>query len=138
MVKIYSYQKVTDEYTTYPVTEPDYKEDDERITKLCTIDGVTYISVPDTVVLPTQPKQIMLEELTSTTLTNELITAIKATSTHIRLINQRVVGKIRENYTENDELQMLRLGVGTEYDEYKAYVEACVAWGQAEKVKLGI
>ena len=46
---IYKYQKISDAYTTYLLAEPDYEllGLEDRITELCTIDGVTYVSVPD-------------------------------------------------------------------------------------------
>lgn len=87
MAQVYSYQKVTDEFTTYTVVEPDYKEGDERVTELCTVEGTTYISVPDAVILPEQPGQVVLVEITP----NEaLYEVIEAVSPHIQLINQRV------------------------------------------------
>lgn len=56
-------------------------------------------------------------------------------------INQQVVQKIREKYTIDDEFQMQRLGVqdsnNTEYQEYLAYVNQCIEFGNAEKVKYG-
>jgi hypothetical protein len=87
MTKLYSYQKVTDKFTTYTVVEPDYKEGDARITELCAIDGTTYISVPDVAVLPEQPNQVVLLEVTPD---EALYKAIEAASPHIQLINQRV------------------------------------------------
>jgi hypothetical protein len=87
MAQVYSYQKVTDEFTTYTVVEPDYKEGDERITELCIIDSATYISVPDEVVLPEQPNQVVLLEVTPD---EALYKAIEAVSSHVQLINQRV------------------------------------------------
>ena len=49
MAKIYKYQKITDQFTTHCLVEPDYNllETEDRITELCTIDGVTYVSVPE-------------------------------------------------------------------------------------------
>ncbi len=87
MAKIYSYPKVIDEFTTYIVVEPDYNEGDARITELCTINSTTYISVPDEVVLPEQPNQVVLLEVTPD---EALYMAIEAVSPHVQLIDQRV------------------------------------------------
>jgi len=87
MPKIYSYPKVTDKFTTHTVAEPDYKDGEDRTTELCTIDGATYISVPDSVVLPAQPEQITLVEVVPDQLLYE---AIEAESPHTQLINQRI------------------------------------------------
>jgi hypothetical protein len=137
MPKIYKYQKVTDEHTTYALAEPDYNllSTEDRITELCTIGADTYVSVPDSIILPTQPEQITVEEVT---LTPELIADIRAVSLHILLINDRVVAKIRERYSVNDEIKLLRIGLSEESIAYNDYVEECRAWGRGEKAKLGL
>lgn len=96
---------------------------------------MTYVSVPDGVALPEQPKEISVEEITMTT---ELGDAIKAVSLHVALINERVVAKIRERYSVDDEFKMLRIGPSNETDAYNDHVEACRAWGRAEKEKFGL
>ena len=57
MPTIYKYQKISDAYTTYILAEPDYEllGLEDRITELCTIDGVTYVSVPDGITLRFSP-----------------------------------------------------------------------------------
>ena len=137
MIKIYKYQKITDQFTTYCLVEPDYNllEIEDRITELCTIDGITYVSVPDNINLPEQPEQITVEEVE---LTDELKAAIKAASPHVQLINERVVAKIRERYSVNDELKLLRIGLSEESTDYNNYIEECRDWGHAAKLKLGL
>ena len=137
MVKIYKYQKITDNYTTYCLVEPDYNllETEDRITELCTIDGITYVSVPDSITLPEQPEQITVEEVV---LTDELKAAIKSESPHVQLINERVVAKIREIYSLNDEIKMIRLSPSEESTAYNDYVEECRDWGRAAKANLGL
>jgi hypothetical protein len=137
MVKIYKYQKITDEFTTYCLAEPDYNllETEDRITELCTIDGVTFVSVPDSIILPAQPEQITVGEVE---LTDELIAELRAASPHVILINDRVVAKIRERYSVNDEIKLLRIGLSEESTAYNDYAEECRAWGRGEKAKLGL
>jgi hypothetical protein len=137
MIKIYKYQKVQDQFTTHCLAEPDYNlsETEKRITELCTIDGVTYISVPDGITLPEQPEQITVEEVA---LTDELKAAIRAASLHVQLIDERVVIKIREKYSVNDEIKLIRLGASDDYTAYNNYVEMCRAWGAAAKARLGV
>ena len=140
MPTIYKYQKVRDQYTTYCLVEPDYNllETEDRITELCTIGGWTYASVPDDVKLPEQPK-IIAATLVKIDLAKEPETkaAINAASSHIALINDRVVAKIRLVYSSNEEFKMLRVG-GADFKAYNAYVEECRAWGKAAKAKLGL
>ena len=128
---IIKYKKVQDEYTTYTLRKPDSKYTDPRCTELCTIGEDTYINVPDGVKLPEQPKQITLITIT---LTDELRAEIKAVSPHVRLINARVVEKIRGKYPINDEFKMLR----TKDEEYLVYVDKCTTWGTIEKNKIGL
>ena len=137
MTKIYKYQKIVDDYTTHCLVEPDYNllEAEDRITELCTIDGITYVSVPDSITLPEQPEQITVEEVE---LTEELKESIKSASPHVQLINERVVAKIRERYSLNDEIKLLRIGLSEESTAYNDYVEECRAWGRAAKARLGL
>mgnify|MGYP007073545284 CR=1 FL=1 len=137
MAKIYKYQKTLDQFTTYCLVEPDYNllEAEDRITELCTIDGVTFVSVPDSIILPAQPEQITVEEVE---LTDELKAAIKSASPHVQLINERVVAKIREIYSLNDEIKMIRLSPSEESTAYNEYVESCRDWGRVAKANLGL
>lgn len=134
MARIYKYRKVTDAYTTHFLVESDYgREGEERITELCTIEGDTYVSVPDAITLPPQPEEIVIEAVE---LTEDLAVAIRAASPHVGLINERVVTRIRERYSVNDEIKMLRIGPSPETETYNDHVEASRAWGRAEKAKL--
>jgi len=137
MSKIYKYQKVTNQYTTYIAI--DNEEENKKITELCTINGDTYISVPDNVELPEQPKEIILEPVV---LTDELKEHIEEASPHIQLIKKRIREKIAKKYSIEDELKIIRNKInGAEvdkYTEYNAYVEGCVAEGEIKKAGLGI
>jgi len=93
------------------------------------------VSVPDELTLPPQPEEITVEEIE---LTDELTESIKAASPHVALINERVVSLIREAYSVNEEIKMLRLAPSSETAAYNDYVEECRAWGRAEKAKLGL
>ena len=73
MTHIVSYQKQSAAYTVYQLNAP------EGSTELCTIDGVTYVSVPDDD-LPEQAAQISASIVNPVTLTTELREAIKAAS----------------------------------------------------------
>jgi hypothetical protein len=130
MAKFYKYRKATDYCTTHILLVPD---GETGIAELCTIDGETYVSVPDAVTLPPQPDEIKVFAIE---LTAELDAAIRAASPHIALANERIVERIREKYSVNDELKMLRIGPSPETEAYNDHVEKCRAWGKAEKEKL--
>jgi hypothetical protein len=131
-MRILKYQKITDKYTTYTVND-----EENRITELCTINGDTYISVPDNVTLPKQPKEITLKPVI---MTDELKEQIEEISPHIRLIKKRIKDKIREKYSIEDELKIIRNkinGIEVEkYTEYNNYVEGCITEGRIEKEAL--
>ena len=137
MSKLYKYQKVTDKYTTYTVI--DNGEENKKITELCIINGDTYISVPDDLVLPKQPKQI---SLTPVIIDNVLKEKIESASPHIQLIKERIRNKIREKYSIEDELKIIRNKINginpEEYTEYNSCVESCIAEGKDKKIELGI
>ena len=51
-------------------------------------------------------------------------------------INRQVVEMIRERYSIEDEIGLLRTGPSDEAERYDAYVEECRAWGRGEKALL--
>jgi len=132
-MKILKYQKITDKYTTYTIND----DVENRITELCTIDGDTYISVPDDFVFSDQPKQIKIVPIT---MTDDLRKQIEEKSPHIQLIKQRVREKIKDKYSIEDEIKIIRNKInGTkteEYTEYNKYVEDCIQEGNTQKAKL--
>ncbi len=135
MPKIYKYQKVTNQFTTYTAVDND--EEDKRITELGTIDGETYISVPDDVILPKQPEQITLEPVT---INDELKEQIEKASPHIQLIKKRITDKIREKYSLEEELKIIRNMINDKekekFTDYNNFVEACIAEGKVKKEAL--
>ncbi len=138
---ILKYQKITDKFTTRSLKEPDYKDGDAKITEICTIGEDTYVHVPKGVVLPEQSFDVDVT-MQSIALDDELKKELKALSPHVRLINARVLEKIREKYTINDEFKMLfELSQGTsktETDAYISHIKSCRAWGQGQKEKIGV
>jgi len=93
--------------------------------------------MPATATLPTQPKEIAASVKT-VTLTVAQTAEIKAKSPHVALIRERVREKIREKYSVDDEIKLLRLAPSSATSAYNTYAEDCRAWGRAEKAKLGL
>ena len=150
MTSIYAYQKVFTPYSTIQMALPDNAGvgDEYRCTELCTLDGVTYVAVPDALTLPDQPPELTVAAVV---LTDELREQIKLASTHVQLIGQRMIDQIRANYTQDDENYFSRIGVGAAMgmyapssDEIQAmtvfgeFVEAVRQWGRDERAKLGL
>ena len=145
---IYAYTKVSTPYTIIQMALPYEMDSENQCTELCTLEGVTYVSVPDSVTLPDQPAELTITEAT---ITPELRDAIKAASPHCALIAERMEARIRSKYSLSDEAYFARIGVGAalgaytfdpgEQDEllaFGAYVEACRQWGRDERAKLGL
>ena len=145
---IYTYTKVSTPYTTIQMALPYEMDSENQCTELCTLEGVTYVSVPDSVTLPDQPAELTITEAT---ITPELRDAIKAESPHCRLITERMEMRISSKYSLSDEQYFARIGVGAalgaytfapgEQDEllaFGAYVEAARQWGRDERAKLGL
>ena len=147
---IVKYTKSANEWTDIVMRFPDSTgaEDELHCTELATIDGVTYVAVPDAVTLPDQPPEITIEPVT---LTPELKAAIRATSTHCAFIDERRQLKIRARYSPDDETYMTRIGLkqalnagqmtpdeGQKLMAYNAYVEQCLSWAKGERAKLGL
>ena len=53
-------------------------------------------------------------------------------------INRRVVEMIREQYTVDDEIKLLRTAPSAEFELWNAYVEDCREWGRQQKTALGL
>ena len=145
---IYAYTKVSTPYTTIQMALPYEMDSENQCTELCTLEGVTYVSVPDSVTLPDQPTELTITEAT---ITPELRDAIKAESPHCRLITGRMEMRISSKYSLSDEQYFARIGVGAalgaytfapgEQDEllaFGAYVEDARQWGRDERAKLGL
>ena len=131
MPYIVAYQKHID-HRTIALTLPT----DSGETELCTIGGTTYVSVPDAVTLPPQPTEIA--DSVSVVTDDVTLDTIRQCSSHIQLINNRVVQRIRERYSVDDELKMLRITPSDESAAYGEYVEECRQWGREQKAVLGL
>ena len=58
--------------------------------------------------------------------------------TSVEAINQRVRDMIREQYSLEDEIQLLRTAPSPEFELWNAHVEACRDWGREQKARLGL
>jgi hypothetical protein len=150
---ILKYQKATTAFTTYRLCEPDAGQDDSApggTIELCTIDGWTYVFVPDDAVLPEQPPEID-DSIEAVTLTDELREEIKAASPIVRLSYRRLQERIRSRYSIEDEQYFTRISIGSlagtyqlQEDEpgliaeYQAWVEGCREIARQERASLGL
>lgn len=152
MPSIVSYQKHIDSLRTVELRLPVDPDTHQRIgTELATINGVTYVSLPDGAALPAaQPAEIAVS-VSAIALDQATREAIKLASPHCQLINARMIEKIRAMYSIDDEMYFSRIGVGAATglytlttDEMQAmtvfgeFVESVRQWGRDERAKLGL
>ena len=135
MTSIFAYQKFIDADRTVEIRLPEDENGQRLGTELATVDGTTYVSIPDGATLPAQPDEITV---TPITLTQTLKTDIEDASPHVRLIRQLVLEKIAERYSMGDEIKLLRTAPSAEFEAYNAYAEDCRAWGREQKAALGL
>lgn len=147
---ILKYQKITDNFTTHTLREPDYQDGDPRITELCTIGNDTYVFIPESVVLPEQPFNIDVS-LEQVTLSDELKAEIKALSPHVQLSYKRLQERIRSRYSIEDEQYFTRISIAALNEtytlredepglisEYQAWVETCREIARLERENIGL
>ena len=151
MTAILRYRILTDDLTTHRLRESD-NLDAPRCTELCTLsDGWTYVAIPDGAELPPEQPASVAASLEAVTLTDDLREEIKAQSPHCQLISQRVIERIRQRYSVDDELFFARITVGqqmglydmtpaelSEVETFKAWVEASREWGREQRAALGL
>lgn len=109
----------------------------EGATELCTLDGETYVALPDDTSLPEQPLEIA-GSVRVVTLDPVLRERICAASPHIALIRERVAARIAERYAPSDEIKLLRTAPSPEFDLYNDHAESCRQWGRERKAELGL
>lgn len=140
MTSIVAYRKFIDNTYTKELLLPESADGQRLGTELATVDGITYVSLPNGAALPdNQPAEIAASiQSLATPLPIELRDAIRQASPHCRLIDQRVVEQIRARYSTNDEIKLLRIAPSEETSAWNAYIEECRAWGRAQKAALGL
>ncbi len=135
---IISYQQYSDALTTRELRLPDGDNHQRIGTELATIDGVTYVHLPDDAVLPDNQPAEIADSIQTVTLTPDLRAAISDASPHVRLIRQRVAERIAAQYSLTDEINLLRTAPSPEFEVYTAFVEDCRAWGRDQKAAIGL
>ena len=151
MPTIYSYQKYTDPLISRTLRLPESDTHSPLGTELATIDGLTYVSIPEQAVLPTNQPEEISASIAEVTMTDTLKEAIKLVSPHTQLIAQRIIETIRSNYTIDDEMYFARIGVGAsmglyvpsakelqEMTVFGEFVEATRQWGREQRDLLGL
>ena len=138
MPTIISYQKHIDALITRELRLPDGENHQRLGQEIATVDGTTYVSLPDGATLPADQPAEIAASIQTVTLTEHLREAIKAASPQVRVISAMVGGRSAEQYRPADEIKLLRTAPGAEFEQYNAHTEACRAWGREQKAALGL
>ena len=134
----YSYKKAFDQYTVYHMLFSYSEDDTAQPFELGTIDGITYVAVPDGYVLPPQPKQIA-DSIKEVSPDSEIIAKLADASPVIRLTKRRMAGlEPTVRYSKRDELtlKMIESVVAPVVKDAKSitlteYVDACRVWDKS-------
>lgn len=132
MASILSYRKNITQHTTIMLNAP------EGATELCTIDGVTYVSIPDGVAIDSDQHEYVLGTMDTPTLDDELYEKICSASPHVALIRERVRAMIEKEYSVYDEIKLLRTAPSAEFEAYNEHAELCRQWGREQREALGL
>ena len=138
MPTIISYQKHIDALITRELRLPDGENHQRLGQEIATVDGTTYVSLPDGATLPADQPAEIEASIQTVTLSDALREAIKAASPQVRVINAMVAEKIAAQYSLADEIKLLRTAPSAEFEQYSAHAEACRAWGREQKAALGL
>lgn len=151
MTFIVSYQKHVDAFCNRELRLPQDAQAQFLGTELATIDGTTYVALPDGATLPADQPTEIAGTIATVTLDPVLREQIKAASPHCKLIAQRMVEQIRAAYSIDDEMYFARIGVGaatgmyqSSSDELQAmtvfgeFVESVRQWGRQQRAELGL
>lgn len=135
MTSIVAYQKFIDNLRTVELEYPQ-DEDGKRLgVELATVEGVTYVFLPEGAALPAQPEEITVVPVE---LNPVLKLAITEASPYVRMIRQMVSEKIAARYSFGDELKLIRTAPSAEFEAYNEYAEECRAWGREQKALIGL
>lgn len=111
------------------------------------------VALFDGFTLPADQPVAIASSIDVLVLTDALREQIKAVSPHVALISERMIQKIRAQYTQDDEMYFARIGIGalmgpTVYTlqageqaallAYGVFIEGIRQWGRDERAKLGL
>ena len=152
MTYLVSYQKHIDSITIKQLNLHAPGSTEAVGQEIATVDGTTYVAMPDGSTLPeNQPTEIAISIINPVVVTAALREQIKLNSPQCKLISSRMVEKIREKYSLEDEQYFARIGVGVALGAYTfqpgeqeallafgTFIESIRQWGKSERSNLGL
>lgn len=152
MASIIAYRKHITRDITRELRLPEDPTTRERLgAELATLDGITYVALPDGVTLPADQPAEIAASVQAVTPDAALRARIKDASPHVALISARMQEQIRALYSAEDEMYFARIGTGAALNMYQfepgeaealtlygEHVEAIRQWGRSERAKFGL
>lgn len=138
MPSLISYRKYIDEQITRELILPMDANAQHLGQEIATVDGITYVSLPDGVTLPKDQPAEIADSIKPVTLDAALRQQLADASPRVQFIRNRVAAKIAARYKITDEIKLLRTAPSTEFEVYNAYAEDCRTEGRAQKALLGL
>ena len=138
MPSVISYQKFINEQITREINLPTDASGQRLGQEIATLDGITYVSLPDGAKLPADQPAEIAASIKPVTMTAALRQQLADASPRVLFIRNRVATKIAARYSMTDEIKLLRTAPSAEFESYNAYVEDCRAEGRAMKAALGL
>lgn len=148
---IIAYRKYITEAVTRELRLPEPADQSALGVELATVDGITYVFLPDAIDLPADQPAEIAASIQRVELSATQREQIKAASPHCWLINQRVIETIRAHYSIDDEMYFARIGVGAatglyvpseaemhEMTVFGEFVEAARQWGRDQRALIGL
>lgn len=122
--------------------------EENSIIEIATVEGITYVYVPEGTDVPEQPVEISWQSVIIDPILRE---KIKEASPICQLIQRQLEEKIRERYSLEDEQYYARIGVGValgkyvfepgeeqELNEFGIFVEMNRQWGRDRRAEIGL
>ena len=148
---IITYRKFVTEAVTRELRLPESADQSALGLELATVDGITYVFLPDGIDLPADQPAEIAASIQRVELNATQREKIKAASPHCWLIAQRVIEKIRARYSVDDEMYFARIGVGAstglygpsdaemhEMTVFGEFVESARQWGRDQRAMIGL
>ena len=133
-MKLYRYQPIYDKHTRIDANLPENAIIHLSNDQLEEFDNYQYVAFEEKA--PEQPKGIILEEVV---LTAELKEKLRKNSSHWQRYKERVIEKIREKYSLDDEINIIKTTEDkTKITEYDEYVKSVKDYYAKYKANLGI
>jgi len=133
--------KKKDGLTPEYLSECSKQEKAPPVVELCELEGKTYVAIAEDAVKTAAETVPGLMEVSGETMGKDLpevVSMVKSACPAVRDIRAQVIAKIREMYSVDDEIYLLRTAPSAEAAEWNDFVEECRQWGREQRALIGL